>query len=163
MFQNSFGVVVRGLSKDIQIELNSPVVDITIPADDDVDGLVRLRTTHGTTYFAKQLVVTSSPHVLKSGVMKFHPPLSSEINDALDSVTMHSIVKVILKFSKAPWPKDVHGMIMTDENFLIPEIWFHDCTDQAAEDEPAKAYAVGFTTSERSFDACSASAGLNFF
>jgi len=53
MFHNSFGVVVRGLSKDIQIELNSPVVDITTPADNEVDGLVRLKTAHGTTYFAK--------------------------------------------------------------------------------------------------------------
>ena len=59
---------------------------------------------------------------------------------------MHSIVKVFLKFSCPVWPKNVHGMIMTDDSMLLPEVWFRDVSDRAAPDEPAKAFAIGFTT-----------------
>jgi monoamine oxidase len=148
MFLNTFKCLVDALKKDLQIELNSPVVHITTPPEGEKDGLVKLKTSHGTVYYAKQIVVTSSPYVLKSGVMQFQPPLAPEIQDAIDSVLMNSIVKVIVKFSKPVWPRNVHGMIMTDERFLIPEMWFRDVSMTAAEDEPAKAYGVGFTTAE---------------
>ena len=53
-----------------------------------------------------------------------------------------------MKFSEPAWPKDLHGMIMTEKDFLLPEVWFRDVAHKADPDEPAKAYAVGFTTSE---------------
>lgn len=85
-------------------------------------GISKITTAHGVSYYTKQIVVTASPHVLKSNVMEFQPPLPLEVNEALDSVEMHNIVKVILKFSKPCWPKDLHGMIMTDKDFLLPEV-----------------------------------------
>ena len=61
---------------------------------------------------------------------------------------MHNIIKVVLKFDQPAWPKDLSGMIMIDPDFLLPEIWFRDVTGKTAPGEPAKAYAIGFTTSE---------------
>jgi monoamine oxidase len=43
-------------------------------------------------------------------------------------------------------PTDLKGMIMTDPEFLIPEMWFRDVSDHVDKDEDAKALVVGFTT-----------------
>ncbi len=37
-------------------------------------------------------------------------------------------------------------MIMVDDSFLLPEVWFRNVADEVDADEPATAYAVGFTT-----------------
>jgi hypothetical protein len=80
---------------------------------------------------------------------------------------MNSIVKVILKFSKLPWPHDLHGMIMANTNpktnphFVLPEMWFRHVDEETKEkgeegkgkeeendDEKAVCYVVGFMTTE---------------
>lgn len=57
-----------------------------------------------------------------------------------------------MKFSEPVWPKDLHGMIMTDKNFLLPEVWFRTVKPsgiaQKAGQEPASAYCIGFTTAD---------------
>ena len=53
-----------------------------------------------------------------------------------------------MKFSRPAWPKDLHGMIMVDDSFLLPEVWFRYIPDEVAEGEIATAYAVGFTTAK---------------
>lgn len=50
-----------------------------------------------------------------------------------------------MKFKEPCWPKDLHGMIMVDDDFLLPEVWFRHVPDEVEEGEPT-AYAVGFTT-----------------
>ena len=39
-------------------------------------------------------------------------------------------------------------MIMVDDSFLLPEVWFHHVPNEVAEGELATAYAVGFTTAK---------------
>ena len=56
--------------------------------------------------------------------------------------------QVIMKFSEPVWPRDLHGMIMVDDDFLLPEVWFRNVEDEVSEGEPATAYAVGFTTAK---------------
>lgn len=147
-FDNSYSVLVDHLKSGLQIETSSPVAAIHHPESSaDAVGLVRLTTTTGTNYFARSVIVTSSPHVLKTGLLQFSPPLP-ELDEALDSTNMHSIVKVFLKFSRPVWPADLHGMILADSTQLLPEIWFRDVSDKVPVDEPAKAYAVAFTTAD---------------
>jgi monoamine oxidase len=151
-----------------QVELSSPVSDIQytpththaataqtqtqtqaeaeVPAAAPFADLVKVTTAAGAVYYARSVVVTSSPHVLQRDLIAFQPPLSAELRAAVDSVSMHSIVKVFLKFSRPVWPRHLSGMIVSDPDFLLPEIWFRDVSHTAAADEPAKAYAVGFTT-----------------
>lgn len=52
-----------------------------------------------------------------------------------------------MKFKEPCWPKDLHGMIMVDDDFLLPEVWFRHVPDEVEEGEPT-AYAVGFTTAK---------------
>jgi monoamine oxidase len=138
---NSYGCVVDILRRACKIEINSPVREICY-----ADTLVALRTVGGVEYVAKCAVVTSSPHVLKSGLMRFDPPLSQELQASLSTTCMHNIVKVIMKFKHRPWPKHLSGMVLSDSTFLLPEIWFKDVSDKTAPGEEARAYAVGFTT-----------------
>lgn len=53
-----------------------------------------------------------------------------------------------MKFSRPVWPEHLHGMIMVDDDFLLPEVWFRIVPDEVAEGERATAYAVGFTTAK---------------
>lgn len=148
-FRNSFGALVAHLSKELQIELNSPVSlvrhDPAAP-DGSPAGLVRLTTRDGLEYTARNLVVTASPHVIQQKLIDFQPALPAEVAEAFSWVKMNPVVKVILKFSVPVWPRDLHGMIMADDSFLLPEVWFRNVEDEVAEGEPATAYAVGFTT-----------------
>ena len=81
-------------------------------------------------------------------MVTFEPPLNEDFKNALDTTNMHNIIKVFLKFSERVWPEHLHGMIMTDPNMLLPEIWFRNVADKVHPDEPAKAYAVAFTTAD---------------
>lgn len=149
VFRNSFKVAIDHLKKGIQIELDAPVTDIIYSPDSSEFDLIKLRAGNGHTYYCKSLVVSSSPHVLKSGLMNFEPKLSPELEEALKTTNMRSAVKVILKFSERPWPKDLNGLIVADKSLLVPEIWFRDIADRVdPKEEPAKAYAVCFTTAD---------------
>lgn len=155
-FQNSFRVIVDHLKEGANIKLRTPVTEIkhSISSSDPLSHLVMVRTNTGETYYAESVVVTSSPHVLKSGLVSFHPPLAQTIKEALETTKMNTIVKVVMKFSEPVWPKGLRGMVMVDncannkDRWLLPEVWFRDVTELADKDEPAKAYAVGFTTTE---------------
>ena len=87
------------------------------------DGVVHVTTSDGVRYTSKSVVVTSSPNVLKSGLMKFSPPLPESVSAALETTCMNNIVKIILKFSEPCWPSNLHGMICSDKDMLIPEVW----------------------------------------
>jgi hypothetical protein len=53
-----------------------------------------------------------------------------------------------MKFEKPCWPYNLHGMIMQDDSFLLPEVWFRNVENEVSSDEKATAYAVGFTTAK---------------
>ena len=131
VFDNSFKVLLDHLSKGIQIELGTAVKTIHYPMKEAHDGnIVTVITVDGMEYRAKTLIITSSPYVLKSGIMEFNPPLPQAVTDALETVNMNKTVKVLMKFSDVVWPKYLHGMICTDEDALIPELWFINCSEK---------------------------------
>merc|ERR1711871_374061 len=67
---------------------------------------------------------------------------------ALETTYMNNIVKIILKFSEPCWPSNLHGMICSDKDMLIPEVWFRDVSKKVDSDEPTKAFATIFCTAE---------------
>ncbi len=138
--------MVEHLKKDLQVEINTPVQNVDYPLTGD--DLVTITTKDGVDYKAKNVVITASPHVINNKLITFSPPLPDEIADAYSWVKMNSVTKVIMKFKKPVWPRDLHGMIMTDDSFLLPEIWFRNVEDEIAQGEEATAYAVGFTTAK---------------
>ena len=117
--------------------MGTAVKDIDYPIIDDASinlahnrDVVKVTATDGTVYSCKTVIVTSSPHVLRSGMMQFNPPLPRIITDALQTVNMNNTVKVLMKFSDQVWPKDLQGMICTDDDALMPELWFINCAEK---------------------------------
>lgn len=99
------------------------------------DSIVTITTAAGTVYRARKLVMTASPHVINSKMIDFTPALPSEVVEAYDCSQMNSITKVIMKFKAPCWPADLHGMIMVDDDFLLPEVWFRHVPDEVEEGE----------------------------
>lgn len=121
VFIDSFKNVINRLKENIQIELNMPVVSVQHPQSGDDLDLIKLTAADGTNYYTKNVVITAPPPVIASKI-KFSPPLSEKVNEALESVLMHDVVKVFLKFSEPVWPQDLHGIIMAgNDDFLVPE------------------------------------------
>jgi monoamine oxidase/cytochrome b involved in lipid metabolism len=153
-FKNSFGCIIDHLKKPLQVEVNTPVQKIVYDPEEDgktkskEGNIVKVITNDGVEYQAKNIVVTASPHVIQNKLLNFSPALPEEIEDAYNCVKMNSVIKVFLKFSEPVWPYNLHGMIMQDDNFLLPEIWFRNVEDEIAPGEKATAYAIGFATSE---------------
>ena len=116
-FKNSYSCLVDHLKKDLQIELNCPVAHIShhpqpsnTEGDNAESGLITLTTKSGVQYTTRNVVVTASPHVINTGLIKFTPELSEEVRGAFDGTYMNSVTKVIMKFSKPCWPKNLHGV-----------------------------------------------------
>ena len=65
---------------------------------------VEVRTTDGKIYQAAAVILTASVGMLKSGEIKFDPPLPRDKQDALHCLGMGDEAKVILKFKKRFWP-----------------------------------------------------------
>ena len=162
-FKNSYKVLIDHLKQDAQIEIGTPVAaveyspsrmelnsdDVKVSSSGSDDDVVKVTAKNGTIYKAKSVVITSSPHVLKSGIMKFKPPLHNDIIDALDTTHMHNVVKVIMKFKEPVWPRGLHGMICSDKSMLMPEIWFRIIDKEKVHDnEEAGAYCIGFCTAD---------------
>ena len=61
VFVNSFKNLVSRLRRDIQVELNSPVVAVQHPKSADDIGLIKLTTEDGISYFAKNRCNHCSP------------------------------------------------------------------------------------------------------
>lgn len=99
-FNRSYKCIIDHFKKNLQIEVNSPVSEVHYPhVLSEVDGnsnagLVKLVTKEGVEYVARSAVITASPHVLKTELIQFFPPLSNEVKEALDTVNMYNIVKV---------------------------------------------------------------------
>ena len=71
--------------------------------------LTKITTKNGSVYYARSVVVTASPKVLLSDLIKFNPPLPQDKMLGLKSIDMHRAMKVILKFKARPWPKHLQG------------------------------------------------------
>lgn len=122
-FKNSYSSLVNHLSKDLQIEINTPIAKIaygelpaptgasaitegeaaataatTSTSTDKSDALVTVTTKDGTTYRAKKIVVTASPHVINNKMIDFSPALPAEVAQAYTYTLMNPITKVSAHF-----------------------------------------------------------------
>lgn len=123
------------------VESESPTPSV---ASDGHRELVRVTTTDGTLHTARCCVVTSSPKVLLSDLIKFNPPLSDAKIDGLKCVDMHPAMKIIFKFTRRFWPKNLQGMIMSCDNCVCPEMWFKEVPNM--NDQREKLISIGEST-----------------
>ena len=170
-FKNSYSCVVDSLKKGVNIKLNTPVVEIDYSngyrnespastgdsspvssvADSEAER-IKVITSDGTVYFTRSVVVTSSPKVLLSDLILFNPPLSVAKIQGLESIDMHRAMKVIFKFKKRFFPKNVQGIVMGVDSCLVPEIWFKNITNSQTE----KLLAAGEIVDDEGEVACTA-------
>jgi hypothetical protein len=122
-FKRSCKCLIDNLKQNLQIQTKSPVTKLQYQIETHIapfSEIVKVKTLVGATYYTKSLVITSSPHVLKSNLMQLDPPLSNEIVQALARTTnMHDAVKVIMIFKKPRWPKNIHGTIISNNSFYF--------------------------------------------
>lgn len=169
--KNSYSCVVDHLKKGVNVKVNTPVAEIDYtcgrrygspststeylvsPELSDLDR-IKVTTTNGTVYYARSVVVTSSPKVLLSDLMTFNPSLPSAKIEGLESLDMYRAMKVIMKFKKRFFPKGVQGIVMSGDNCIVPEMWFKIIP---VSDEVEKAIAAGETVvSDEGEVACTA-------
>jgi len=150
-FKNSYASLINYLKKDLTILTNTPVTKVErviVSEDNSALNHVILTTKDGEKYYTKTTVISASPDVIKRNLIEFTPSLPSKKQLAFQSTYMHTAMKVFVKFSKVCWPKGLTGMIMTDPDFLFPEIWFRDVTDIVdPSSNQGVCYATGFATS----------------
>jgi monoamine oxidase len=64
--------------------------------------------TENNEYAADRIVITLPLGVLKKGKVAFDPPLSSKKRQAIHSLDMGTLNKVVLRYPKIHWPKESH-------------------------------------------------------
>ncbi|NBO20028.1 MAG: hypothetical protein EBV03_12570, partial [Proteobacteria bacterium] len=90
------GHYARDIKKHIRT--NCPITEVHWKLEGREGGMVK--TASGDTYFAKRIVLSPSVGVLKSGDIKFVPPLPPKHQHSLDNVHMGNFNKVFLVFNR---------------------------------------------------------------
>ena len=132
---------VGALSAGIDIRLGTPVSRVTTRADGS-GYEVALR--NGESARAKVVVVSASIPALQRKVIDFQPPLPGTKLDAIACIKCEPALKLMLKFSRRPWPANMHGIICADS--FVPEIWVQRHTATDGSDDVH--YATGFFTAD---------------
>lgn len=91
---DGIGALIDALARDIgyaNIRFHTTVTHIIAISDG-----VCVRCTDGTTWLARRVIFTGSIGVLKSGMVKFDPPLSTDTRAYLDGLVMGEMNKIVL-------------------------------------------------------------------
>jgi len=121
LLPNGYSELTDTLAADLSIRLNTPVTSI----DTDQRGMVEIRSETETTFTAKQVIVTASLGVLKSGTIIFHPPLPKKTQHAISRMRMGSLEKIVLIFGDIFW-SEAGFLYLDNKNSNIPI--FYDFT-----------------------------------
>ena len=101
LFAKGFQVVVDYLAKDLHVQFNQVVEQITWSG-----GSVKIVTNQGQ-YASDKILVTLPLGVLKSGGVEFVPKLPKSTNEAIAQLEMGVLNKCYLRFANIFWPEDV--------------------------------------------------------
>lgn len=103
IFPQGYDQIINGLAKNLAIQRQQKVMEI-ITSNSGVSV-----TTDRGNFTADAAIVTLPLGVLKSGNIKFSPPLPANKQAAINRLSMGILNKVVLKFSQQFWPKEYHG------------------------------------------------------
>jgi hypothetical protein len=98
----------------------------------------------GSVVHAHRVVVTVPLPIMRDEEIAFSPPLAPHKVAAAKSLSFANGVKILLKFSRRPWPADCHGAVCA--NTFVPECWMNSNV------APAGALIVGKANYTRWFD-----------
>ncbi|WP_336628527.1 MULTISPECIES: flavin monoamine oxidase family protein [unclassified Microbacterium] len=103
VFPDGYDVLPMRLAEGLDVRLNQVATGI-----DWSDG-VRVTTERGD-FLAQEAVVTLPVGVLRSGTVRFTPPLPAVNRDALSRLRMNAFEKVFLRFPVRFWEDDVYAI-----------------------------------------------------
>jgi monoamine oxidase len=98
-----------------KVVLNEPVQTI-----DYMGTNVRVKSIHGTEYFADRVLVTIPLAILKNNSIEFLPSLPSEKIQAIQSIEMGNGIKITLKFTSPFWEQGTRSILGAS---IVPEYW----------------------------------------
>lgn len=99
IFAEGYQVIVKHLSKNLQIELGQVVQEI-----DWSEPQVRVLTAQDE-FSADQVIISVPLGVLQSGQISFSPPLPRSKRNAIEQLGMGHFNKCYLRFARAFWPR----------------------------------------------------------
>lgn len=103
IFPQGYDQIINGLAKNIDIQRQQKVMEINTS-----NSGVSVTTNQGE-FTGDVAIVTLPLGVLKSGTIKFSPPLPANKQAAINRLNMGVLNKVVLKFPQQFWPEDYHG------------------------------------------------------
>ncbi len=103
IFPQGYDQIINGLAKNLEIQRQQKVMEITTS-----NSGVSVTTDRGN-FTADAAIVTLPLGVLKSGNIKFSPPLPANKQAAINRLSMGVLNKVVLKFPQQFWPEEYHG------------------------------------------------------
>jgi len=111
-----YSQIISILQNGLDILYDSSVQRISIEKENNNNGrkTVSIYTSNGIVK-AKKVVVTVSIGVLKSGHLRFDPPLPSRKLASLNKLTMSRFNKIILRFNTKFWNDSCPGFILENE------------------------------------------------
>lgn len=104
MTNQGYQNILKPLGNGKDIKLNTKVVSITHD-----ENKVEVKDSNGNTYSGDYIIVTVPLGVLKSGMIKFSPPLSKEKQDSIKKLEMFDMNKIFVEFENKFWG-DFHSM-----------------------------------------------------
>ncbi len=106
---NGYDHITNYLAQDIDVRLNTKVVDIDYSKDK-----VSIQTTNGN-YTADIVLVTVPLGVLKKNVIQFTPALPNKIQNAINNLKMGTVNKFLLVWDDIFWEEDLQYIGYTPE------------------------------------------------
>lgn len=103
IFPQGYDQIINELAKNLEIQLSQIVREIHTS-----NSSVSVITEQGD-FTADAAIVTLPLGVLKSGKVKFSPPLPADKQRAIQRLNMGVLNKVLLKFPRQFWPETYHG------------------------------------------------------
>lgn len=75
----------------------------------------------GDVFRARKVIVAVPITILQDSDIEFSPPLPAEKLEAAKNIVMAPALKMVLRFSRRFWPREMQGIICSDG--LVPEFW----------------------------------------
>lgn len=98
VFPGGYAELTQRLAEGLPVLLNTPVTAVSLRSPDHVDVDV-----DGQRWRAAKVIVTVPLGVLKSGAIRFDPPLPAEHTRAIDRLGFGRFEKLVLRFDSAFW------------------------------------------------------------
>ncbi len=110
---DGYDLLVEHLAASVTVVRESPVVTMTW-SDDGVS------VEAGRAYTARAAIVTVPLGLLKAGVPRFVPSLPVTMQEAIDTLTMHPGMKVLLRVREPLWPAGTSYVVVDGQ---VPVVW----------------------------------------